>query len=376
MGDRQEIDRWVISLLNSLIREVEENLEQYEPTKAARAIEIFVDERLSNWYVRLCRRRFWKGEYEEDKIAAYQTLYTCLETLTALMAPLAPFFSDWLFKNLNSVTGRKKERSIHLTTFPKYEETLVDPLLEQRMQWAQEISSLVLSLRKKVNIKVRQPLSRIMIPYSSEEFKDQVLKVRDLILSEVNVKELAFVTDTSGLVKKRVKPNFKLLGARLGKRMKAVNDLLLNLGQEQIQQLEFEGSISLLVDDEPVTIKDTEVEIISEDIPGWQVANQGELTVALDVGLSETLQDEGNARELVNKIQKMRKDFEFNVVDRINVSIEKHDLINSSIINFKNYICAEILADHLELVDSLNNATVIDVNDFPVKVTISPKNLS
>ncbi|MBA2423411.1 MAG: class I tRNA ligase family protein, partial [Chitinophagales bacterium] len=375
IGDRQEIDRWVISLLNSLVREVEENLEQYEPTKAARAIEVFVDERLSNWYVRLCRRRFWKGEYEEDKIAAYQTLYICLETLTALMAPIAPFFSEWLFKNLNSVTGRKKERSIHLTTYPKYDVTLVDPVLEQRMQWAQEISSMVLSLRKKVNIKVRQPLSRMMIPYSSEHFRDQVLKVRDLILAEVNVKELDFVTDTSGMVQKKVRPNFKLLGARLGKRMKAVNEQLLNLDQEQIQQLEFDGLLTLIIDDETITIKDTEVEIISEDIPGWQVTNEGELTVALDVSISETLQDEGNARELVNKIQKMRKEIDLNVVDRINVSIEKHDLINSSVINFKSYICAEILADQLELVDSLKDAMVIDVNDFPVKVIISPKNL-
>jgi isoleucyl-tRNA synthetase len=371
--NRPEIDRWILSVLNSLVRDVETSLDEYEPTRAVRAIQTFVDEQLSNWYVRLCRRRFWKGEYEEDKIAAYQTLYTCLETLCVLMSPVAPFFSDWLYRNLNGVTGRKEEDSVHLTSFPKYKTDLIDGPLEQRMQIAQDISSLVLSLRKKVNIKVRQPLSRIMIPYSNELFREQLLKVRDLILAEVNVKELDFVTDTSGLVKKKVKPNFKLLGARLGKKMKTANEQLLNLEQDQIQLIELEGFITLIIDDEPVDINLAEVEVISEDIPGWQVANQGEITVALDVTVTEELQEEGNARELVNRIQKLRKELDFNVTDKIDLLIEKHELINSSVINFKNYICAEILAETLELADSLSDGIVIDVNDFPVKVFIKPK---
>ncbi|MBK6484860.1 MAG: isoleucine--tRNA ligase [Chitinophagaceae bacterium] len=373
MEKRQEIDRWIISLLNSLVKEVDESLADYEPTKAARAVQTFVDEHLSNWYVRLSRRRFWKGEYEEDKIAAYQTLYQCLETLTQLMSPISPFFSDWLFRNLNGVTGRKKEVSVHLTDFPAYNPQLINPLLEERMRLAQEISSMVLSLRKKVNIKVRQPLSRIMIPYSSEPIREQLLLVRDLILSEVNVKELDFVTDTSGLVTKRVKANFKLLGARLGKRMKIVNEELLKLEQDQIQLLELEGFLELVIDNEAVVINLNEVEVISEDIPGWQVANQGELTVALDVTITETLQEEGNARELVNRIQKMRKDLGYNVTDRIDVFIEKSETINLSVINFKNYICAEILAESLELVDSLSGAETLTVNDLPVKVIIKQK---
>ncbi|MBK9730992.1 MAG: isoleucine--tRNA ligase [Chitinophagaceae bacterium] len=376
MQKRPEIDRWILSLLNSLVKEVEESFEDYEPTKAARAIQTFIDAHLSNWYVRLCRRRFWKGEYEEDKIAAYQTLYTCLETLVQLMSPISPFFPDWLFRNLNGVSGRKPESSVHLTAFPVYQLQLIDKPLEERMQLAQDISSLVLSLRKKVNIKVRQPLSRIMIPYSNESFREQLLKVRELILSEVNVKELDFVTDTSGLVTKKVKPNFKLLGARLGKKMKAVGEQLLTLHQDQIQMLELEGFIELRFDNEAVVISLGEVEVISEDIPGWQVANQGDLTVALDVTLTAELQEEGNARELVNRIQKIRKDQGFNVTDRITVSIERNEVINSSVINFKNYICAEILADTLELVDSLMDAATVDVNDMPVKVMVKQKKVS
>jgi isoleucyl-tRNA synthetase len=250
---------------------------------------------------------------------------------------------------------------------------VINPLLEERMQMAQDVSSMVLSLRKKVNIKVRQPLSRIMIPYSSEPIREQLLLVRDLILSEVNVKELDFVADTSGLVTKRVKANFKLLGARLGKRMKIVNEELLKLEQDQIQLLELEGFLELVIDNEAVVINLNEVEVISEDIPGWQVANQGELTVALDVTITETLQEEGNARELVNRIQKMRKDLGYNVTDRIDVFIEKSETINLSVINFKNYICAEILAESLELVDSLTGAETLTVNDLPVKVIIKQK---
>ena len=373
VAQRPEIDRWILSLLNSLVKEAASAYEDYEPTKAARAIQIFVDEHLSNWYVRLCRRRFWKGDYEEDKIAAYQTLYTCLETLTQLMSPISPFFTDWLFRNLNGVTGRRQEPSVHLTAFPEFHSSLVDKQLEERMQLAQDISSLVLSLRKKVNIKVRQPLSRIMVPYSGDAFRVQLLKVRELILSEVNVKELDFVTDTSGLVTKKVKPNFKLLGARLGKRMKAVSEQLLTLHQDQIQMLELEGFVELILDNEAVVVNLSEVEVISEDIPGWQVANQGDLTVALDVTITPTLQEEGHARELVNRIQKLRKDMGLNVTDRIAVFIGQSEAINSAVMNFKNYICAEILADTLELVDSLTDATSVEVNDFQVKVIVKQK---
>lgn len=373
VAQRPEIDRWILSLLNSLVKEAASAYEDYEPTKAARAIQIFVDEHLSNWYVRLCRRRFWKGDYEEDKIAAYQTLYTCLETLTQLMSPISPFFTDWLFRNLNGVTGRRQEPSVHLTAFPEFHSSLVDKQLEERMQLAQDISSLVLSLRKKVNIKVRQPLSRIMVPYSGDAFRVQLLKVRELILSEVNVKELDFVTDTSGLVTKKVKPNFKLLGARLGKRMKAVSEQLLTLHQDQIQMLELEGFVELILDNEAVVVNLSELEVISEDIPGWQVANQGDLTVALDVTITPTLQEEGHARELVNRIQKLRKDMGLNVTDRIAVFIGQSEAINSAVMNFKNYICAEILADTLELVDSLTDATSVEVNDFQVKVIVKQK---
>lgn len=373
VAERPEIDRWILSLLNSLVKETESAYEDYEPTKAARAIQTFVDEHLSNWYVRLCRRRFWKGDYEADKIAAYQTLYTCLETLTQLMSSVSPFFTDWLFRNLNLVTGRMAEPSVHLTTFPAFRAHLVDKQLEERMQLAQDISSLVLSLRKKVNIKVRQPLSRIMIPYSGDAFRAQMLRVRELILSEVNVKELDFVTDTSGLVTKKVKPNFKLLGARLGKKMKAVSEQLLTLHQDQIQMLELEGFVELILDNEAVVVNLAEVEVISEDIPGWQVANQNDLTVALDVTITPALQEEGHARELVNKIQKIRKDMGLSVTDRITVSIRQSEAINSAVMNFKNYICAEILADTLELVDSLTDATFIEVNDFQVEVIVKQK---
>ncbi|MBA3648578.1 MAG: isoleucine--tRNA ligase [Chitinophagales bacterium] len=371
--ERPEIDRWIISLLNTLIKDVNGYLEDYEPTKATRAIQEFVDENLSNWYVRLCRRRFWKGEYFEDKVSAYQTLYTCLETLAQLMAPVSPFFSEWLFQNLNEVTKQKTELSVHLTQYPVLDSSLIDKQLEERMKWAQDISSLVLSLRKKVNIKVRQPLSRIMIPYSDESFRDQVMKVRDLILAEVNAKELDFVTDTSGLVTKKVKPNFKLLGSRLGKGMKIVNEQLTSLRTEQIQNLELFGSIDLDAGEDRITVNINEVEIISEDIPGWQVASFGNVTVALDTSITDSLKEEGNARELISQLQKLRKERDYEVTDRIEVSIEKQEEINASVINFKNYICSEILADKLELVDNVEDGTPVKVNDLPVKVIIKHK---
>lgn len=373
LSQRPEIDRWIISLLNSLIKSVQSDLDDYEPTRAVRSIQDFVDEHLSNWYVRLCRRRFWKGDYTEDKIAAYQTLYTCLNILAKLMSPIAPFFADFLFRNLNTVTQKERSASVHLSDFPKVNEEAIDKLLEERMQLAQDISSLVLSLRKKVNIKVRQPLNKILIPVLNNSFKAQVEKVENLILSEVNVKEIQFINETEGIISKKAKANFKLLGQKLGKKMKTAADHITAMNSRQIDELEKNGNYDLIIDGESVNILINEVEIISEDIPGWQVANKGELTVALDTTLTKELMEEGNARELINKIQKYRKDSNFNVTDRITISIEKQPQIDSTIIHHKDYICAEILADELQLIDFLDNGESFEVNDFSVKAIINLK---
>ncbi|MEI7802379.1 MAG: DUF5915 domain-containing protein, partial [Bacteroidota bacterium] len=331
------------------------------------------DEHLSNWYVRLCRRRFWKGDYTEDKIAAYQTLYTCLNSIAKLMAPISPFFAERLFTDLNSVSGKEKTESVHLSEWMVIDESAIDKSLEERMQIAQDISSLVLSLRKKVNIKVRQPLNKIMIPVLNAHFQTQVEAIQDLILSEVNVKQIEFITETEGVIKKKAKANFKLLGNKLGKKMKSAADLIAVFTQKQIAELEKNKSIKITIDTELVEVLLAEVEIISEDIPGWQVANKDDLTVALDITITEELQEEGNARELVNKLQKMRKDGGFNITDRVMLSIEKQDFINATILHFKNYICAEILADDLQLVENLSDAEVVEVNDFPVKIILKQK---
>ncbi len=368
-----ELDHWIISLLNSLIKEVEAAYDDYEPTKAARAIETFVDEHLSNWYVRLSRRRFWKGEYSDDKIAAYQTLYKCLNVLSKLMAPIAPFFGDFLYKSLNDITSKEKSLSVHLSSFPKYEEVLINKELEERMQLAQDISSLVLSLRKKVNIKVRQPLNKILIPITNQNIENQIERVKDLILAEVNVKQIEYIKDTSGVVHKKVKPNFKSLGQKLGKKMKLVAPILAGLSQDEISELEKSEKITLAIENEPVELVLEDVEILSEDIPGWQVANKNELIVALDVTITSELRNEGNARELVNRIQKLRKDSGFEVTDRINVKIKKQDTINEAISDFKAYICAEILADTLEIEDNLAEGVEIEVNEMPVKIIINRK---
>ena len=370
---RPEIDQWIISLLNSLVKTVQEDFDKYEPTHAARTIQEFVDEHLSNWYVRLCRRRFWKGEYTEDKIAAYQTLYTCLLTISKLMAPVSPFFADKLFRDLNLVSEKENSESVHLSQWPEVNENAIDKSLEERMQIAQDISSLVLSLRKKVNIKVRQPLNKIMIPVLNEYFQLQVEAVKDLILSEVNVKEIEFITETEGVIKKKAKANFKLLGQKLGKKMKVAADVIAVFNQNQIAELEKNHSIQINLENELVEILMAEVEIISEDIPGWQVANKNELTVALDITITDELQEEGNARELVNKLQKMRKDGGFNITDQVELTIEKQDFINATILHFKNYICAEILADDLQLVEQLSDAEVVEVNDFPIKIILKQK---
>lgn len=373
LDQRPEIDRWILSSLNTLVKKVTEYMDDYEPTQAGRAMEEFVDEHLSNWYVRLCRRRFWKGEYEHDKICAYQTLYECMETLVSLMAPISPFFSDLLFQNLNAVTGRHKAESVHHVLFPKSDAAVIDTSLEERMKLAQDISSLILSLRKKVNIKVRQPLQKVLIPVFNKEMMSQIQKVEDLVKSEVNIKEIQYLQDDTGFIKKKIKPNYTLLGKKLGGKMKAVAAALSVFSQDEIAKLEKEGSISLQIDNEPLILQVNEVEITSEDIPGWMVANKDALTVALDVTVTPELVSEGNARELVNRIQKIRKDSGYELTDRILVQVTEHSELKQSIAQFNNYICAEILADKLELVPELHDGTEIEVNEIPLKVFVTKK---
>jgi len=370
---RPEIDRWILSSLHSLIRKVNGAMDDYEPTAAGREIEEFLDEHLSNWYVRLCRRRFWKGEYEHDKICAYQTLYECLETLTRLIAPVSPFFSDAVFLNLNAVTGRFTAASVHHVDFPVADETVIDRKLEERMQLAQDASSLILSLRKKVNIKVRQPLQKVLIPVLNPAMKEQLGKVEDLIKSEVNIKEVQYITETEGFIKKKIKPNFVALGKKLGPKMKAVSAAIGAFTQEDIADLEKNGLIAVQLGQEEIPIRLEEVDISSEDIPGWTVATKGVLTVALDITISPELENEGNAREFVNRIQKIRKDSGFELTDRINVQVSATNGMKNSLAMFNAYICAEILADKLEIVPELTDGTEIEVNDINLKVIVTKK---
>jgi len=370
---RPEIDRWVLSSLNTLIKKVNEAMDEYEPTMAGRLIEEFVDEHLSNWYVRLCRRRFWKGEYEQDKICAYQTLYECLETVAQLMAPISPFFSDAIFSNLNSVTNRFKVSSVHHSNFPVSNDGFIDEVLEERMRLAQDASSLILSLRKKVSIKVRQPLQRVLIPVLSKSMEEQLRKVEDLIKTEVNVKEVHYLSDTEGFIKKRIKPNFVALGKKLGPKMKVVSSALARFTQEDILKIEKEGQYNLPIDGEAVTLQLSEVEITSEEIPGWTVANKGSLTVALDVTVTPELENEGNAREFVNRIQKIRKESGFELTDRIVVKVAASNGLKNSLAQFNDYICAEILADKLELVPEIEDGTEIEINDTSLKVIVLKK---
>jgi isoleucyl-tRNA synthetase len=371
VNERPEIDRWILSSLNSLIKDVNSYMDDYEPTQAGRAIEYFLDEHLSNWYVRLCRRRFWKGEYEHDKICAYQTLYECLEKLSMLIAPIAPFFADWLYRNLNNVTEREDAVSVHLAEFPGYDSELIDQELEERMQLAQDICSLVLSIRKKVNIKVRQPLQKILIPVLNAHMQKQIKEVEDLIRSEVNVKNIEYLTETEGFIKKKLKPNFKSLGARMGAKMKSVANAINTLGQHEISILERNKEFTLTVENDPILINIEDVDIIAEDIPGWSVANKDNITVALDVTITPELLDEGNARELVNRIQKIRKETGLELTDRILVEIEDYQPLKSAIINFSNYICAEILADDIKIVPQVQTGTDIEVNEATLRVSIS-----
>lgn len=370
VADRPEIDRWIMSLLHSLIKEVDAAYAAYEPTRAARAIQTFVNDHLSNWYVRLCRRRFWKGDYNEDKVAAYQTLYTCLEVVSLLMSPISPFFADRLFSDLNAASGKHEAASVHLAHFPQADEGIIDTDLEERMQLAQDFSSMVLSLRKKENIKVRQPLARMMIPVLDDRFRQQVAQVEDLILSEVNVKEIEYLTDTAGVIKKRIRPDFKQLGARLGGLMKPLSQALQQFSQEQIRQLEQQGYYDFSLQGEEVCIQRSEVEITSEDIPGWLVANEGPLTVALDITITDNLLNEGNARELVNRIQRLRKEKDFNVTDRIQITIERQSFLDGALNEFNHYICAETLANTLEVVDTLPTGDTVDINEMPVRLQV------
>lgn len=370
MEQRPEIDRWILSSLHTLVQEVTAAFDDYEPTQAGRLVEDFVDEHLSNWYVRLCRRRFWKGEYSTDKVSAYQTLYECLETIARLIAPVSPFFADWLFGNLNAVTGRFGEGSVHHVLYPKADTSKIDKSLEERMQLAQDASSLVLSLRKKVNIKVRQPLQKVLIPVLDPAMKAQLERVEDLVKSEVNVKEVQYLTDADGFIKKKIKPNFQALGKRVGAKMKAVSAAIGNFGQAEISRLEKEGSYSLEIDSEPLILQIHEVEITSEDIPGWMVSSKGTLTVALDVTVTPELEQEGNARELVNRIQKIRKDNGYELTDRIRVKLGDAQALAPSVHQFGSYIKAEVLADELELVDQLVDGLDIEVNEKAVKVWV------
>ena len=373
LEQRPEIDRWILSSLNSLVKKVNEAMDEYEPTLAGRTIEEFVDEHLSNWYVRLCRRRFWKGEYEHDKICAYQTLYECLETVLRLMAPISPFFSDALFRNLDEVTNRFHADSIHHIDYPISNEKVIDAALEERMKLAQNASSLILSLRKRVNIKVRQPLQKVLIPVLDAGMKEQLQKVEDLIKSEVNVKEIQYLTETEGFIKKKIKPNFVALGKKLGSKMKAVSAALARFTQEDISKLEKEREYSLSIDGEPVILQIHEIEITSEDIPGWMVANKDALTVALDITITTQLEHEGNAREFVNRIQKIRKDSGFELTDRIEVKVAASNGLRQSLAEFNTYICAEILADKLEIVPEMQDGTEIEINDISLKVIVSKK---
>ena len=373
IADRPETDRWILSSLNSLIGKVKSYFDEYEPTLAGREIEDFLDKHLSNWYVRLSRRRFWKGEYEADKISAYQTLYECLETLTRLIAPISPFFADWLFSNLNEVTGKLRVDSVHHALFPEPDTSVIDESLEERMQMAQDVSSLALSLRKKVNIKVRQPLHRLLVPVLTTTMRSQLEKIEGLVKSEVNVKEVQYITDTDGIIHKKIRPDYQMLGKRLGPRMKAVSAALSQFGQQDIAELEKNGSTTLIINGEQLILQADEVNISSEDIPGWIVATNNGLTVALDVSLTPDLENEGNARELVNRIQKIRKDNGYDLTDRILVKVVGQESINTSITQFNDYICAEILADELELVPEIANGTEVEVNDIPLKIFVTKK---
>ena len=377
LQDRPEIDQWILSSLNSLIKTVTRNFDEYEPTQAGRAIEDFVDAHLSNWYVRLCRRRFWKGEYEHDKICAYQTLYECVETLCRLMAPISPFFADWLFNNLNSISNRFEAISVHHTDFPIADETAIDIDLEKRMQLAQDASSLILSLRKKVNLKVRQPLQKVFIPALDAGMATRIKQVEDIIKAETNIKEVDVLGAENDFIKKKAKANFKTLGKKLGSRMKWAAEQIAGFSNATIDQVQ-ESDYLLnpgfeAAGEEPVYISAEDLEVTTDEIPGYEVAVKGPLTVALDITLTEDLKKEGYAREFVNRIQNIRKDSGFNLSNRILVTVSENEIIQSALIQYKEYICAEILADSLAFLPAVTNGIEIEVNDAILQVNVLKK---
>ena len=370
MEERPEIDRWILSLLNSLVKDVDGFYDTYEPTRAGRAISDFVNDNLSNWYVRLNRRRFWGGGMTTDKLSAYQTLYICLETVAKLMAPIAPFYADQLFTDLIAVTGRDKSESVHLADFPVCNEAWVDKDLEERMQLAQSISSMVLALRRKVNIKVRQPLQAIMVPVADAHQQAAIELVKNLILNEVNVKELTFVDNAAGILVKRIKPDFKKLGPRYGKVMKQLAAAIQAMTQENIQQFEATGSFAFDIDGQQAVVELSDVEVISEDIPGWLVANEGRLTVALDITVTEELRLEGLARELVNRIQNIRKSSGFDITDKITIAVLSSEDMDPAIRAYSSYIAGQVLAESIEIADVVSDGTELDFEEFKLTVKV------
>ena len=370
MEERPEIDRWILSVLNTLIKEVDTCYNEYEPTKAGRLISDFVNDNLSNWYVRLNRKRFWGGEFTQDKLSAYQTLYTCLETVAKLMAPISPFYADRLYTDLITATGRDNVVSIHLAEFPKYQEEMIDKELEARMQMAQDVTSMVLALRRKVNIKVRQPLQCIMIPVADEEQKAHIEAVKALIMNEVNVKDIKFVDGDAGVLVKKVKCDFKKLGPKFGKQMKAVAAAVAEMSQEAIAELEKNGKYTLNLNGAEAVIEASDVEIISEDIPGWLVANEGKLTVALEVTVTEELRREGIARELVNRIQNIRKSSGFEITDKIKITISKNTQTDDAVNEYNTYICNQVLGTSLDLADEVKDGTELNFDDFSLFVSV------
>ena len=370
MAERPEIDRWILSVLNTLVKEVDTCYSEYEPTKAGRLISDFVNDNLSNWYVRLNRKRFWGGEFTQDKLSAYQTLYTCLETVAKLMSPIAPFYADKLYMDLITATGRDNVVSVHLAKFPEYNEEIIDKELEVRMQMAQDVTSMVLALRRKVNIKVRQPLQCIMIPVVDKEQRAHIEAVKALIMSEVNVKDIKFVDGAAGVLVKKVKCDFKKMGPKFGKQMKAVAAAVAEMSQEAITELEKNGSYTLQLDGVDVVVEAADVEIFSEDIPGWLVANEGKLTVALDVTVTEELRREGVARELVNRIQNIRKSSGLEITDKIKITLSKNQQTDDAVNEYKDYICNQVLGTSLTLTDEVENGTELNFDDFSLYVSV------
>ncbi|MFA5327792.1 MAG: isoleucine--tRNA ligase [Prolixibacteraceae bacterium] len=376
VDERPELDRWIISLLNSLVKEVGESYESYEPTRAGRAISEFVSENLSNWFVRLSRKRYWGGTYDKEKISAYQTLYTCLDTIAKLSAPIAPFFSDLLYTDLNKISGKEADQSVHLADFPTFDQHLINEDLEQKMALAQKASSMILGLRRKEKLKVRQPLAKIMVPVLNMEFQEQFDAVKNIILSEVNVKEVEYLNDSTGIISKKIKANFKTLGPKYGKLMKQISGEIAGFNQEDIGQLEKSGSYQMNINGESVLLGLDDVEIHTEDIPGWLVASEGGLTIALDINLTEDLKQEGIAREFINKIQNIRKESDFEVTDRIVLKIQKHDFYDLAVANFKEYISNQTLASELVMVDKLDveNSHLVEIDtDVEARIQVVRK---